>query len=346
MASLLTEQNQRVEFVAMIDTFPWLPRSRTITTRLFSMKKDGWLPSRHVQLQFESYLEKFAVDSLKMSVDEYRQIREIHSQDWMVDELQKRSLTKGLTTYDLWTLRDALLRNQAIANRTHQEWQPAEVPLTFLKCQERRFFPRNPTSHGIEEVWSQLVDGGTTVLVCPGDHYSLSELPRTQVTGGILATALAFTYRTLFPEFPTPLRTFNQRRAVGKLSSGVGVFLHSKKGNKMPHYGDLFFHEDSHKLELRSKSGEGEAIQNEKTKKIIDLKDNYTMVQPGRLVCSALKYTWRKRRVGGYESGNLGHIASIATSRRVYNLKFCDYSGLKAFYNMVEAVFALKLLTI
>ena len=71
-----------------------------------------------------------------------------------------------------------------------------------------------------------------------------------------------------------------------------------------------------------------------------------SMVQPGRLVCSALKYTWRKRRVGGYESGNLGHIASIATSRRVYNLKFCDYSGLKAFYNMVEAVFALKLLTI
>lgn len=42
----------------------------------------------------------------------------------------------------------------------------------------------------------------------------------------------------------------------------------------MPHYGDLFFHEDSHKLELRSKSGEGEVIQNEKAKKIIDLKGN------------------------------------------------------------------------
>lgn len=91
--------------------------------------------------------------------------------------------------------------------------------------------PRNPTSHGIEEVWSELVDGGTTVLVCPGDHYSLSELPQARVTGGILATALAFTYRMLFPEFPTPPRTFNQRRAVGKLSGGVGVFLHSKKGD-------------------------------------------------------------------------------------------------------------------
>ena len=91
--------------------------------------------------------------------------------------------------------------------------------------------PRNPTTYGIEEVWSQLVDKGSTVLVCPGDHYSLSELPQAQVTGGILATALAFTYRMLFPEFPTPPRTFNQRRAVGKLSGGVGVFLHSKKGD-------------------------------------------------------------------------------------------------------------------
>lgn len=50
MASLLTEQNHRVEFVAMIDTFPWSPRSRTINTRLTSMEKDGWLPSRHVQV--------------------------------------------------------------------------------------------------------------------------------------------------------------------------------------------------------------------------------------------------------------------------------------------------------
>ncbi|PFX28735.1 uncharacterized protein LOC111325863 [Stylophora pistillata] len=349
MASLLTEQNHRVEFVAMIDTFPWSPRSRTINTRLTSMEKDGWLPSRHVQLQFESYLEKLAVDSLKMNVDEYREMKERHSQDWIIDELQKRSLTRGLTTYNLRTLKEALLRNQTLANRTHQEWQPAEVryrgPLTFLKCQDRRFFSRNPTSHGIEEVWSQLVDGGTTVLVCPGDHYSLSELPHAQVTGGILAIALAFTYRMLFPEFPTPPRTFNQRRAVGKLSGGVGVFLHSKRGNKMPHYGGLFFREDIHRLELRSKPGDEEAIENEKTKKIIDLKE-LRMVQPGRLVSSALKYTWRKRRVGGYESGNLGHIASVATSRRVYNLEFCDYSDLEAFYDMVEAVFAVKLLTI
>ena len=70
------------------------------------------------------------------------------------------------------------------------------------------------------------------------------------------------------------------------------------------------------------------------------------MVQPGRLVSSALKYTWRKRRVQSNESGDLGHIASVVTSRRVYNLEFCVYSDLKAFYDTVEAVFAVKLLTI
>ena len=80
-------------------------------------------------------------------------------------------------------------------------------------------------------MWGQLVDGGTTVLVCPGNHYSMSESPNATVTGSILATALAFKYRLLFPEFPRHTRTFSQRRAVETLSSGVAVFLHSKRGN-------------------------------------------------------------------------------------------------------------------
>ena len=93
--------------------------------------------------------------------------------------------------------------------------------------------PRNPTTYGIEEVWSQLVDKCSTVLVCQGDHYSLSELPRAQVTGGILATAPAIDCYVLLPELPTLPRMFTQRRAVEKLSDGVhvGVFLHSKRGN-------------------------------------------------------------------------------------------------------------------
>ena len=68
------------------------------------------------------------------------------------------------------------------------------------------------------------------MLVCPGDHYSMSELPHAHVTGSILATALAFTYRVLYPELPAPSKTFSQRRAVEKLSGGVQVFLYSKRG--------------------------------------------------------------------------------------------------------------------
>ena len=36
MASLLTERKQRVELVAMIDTFRWLPHSQSISSRLAS----------------------------------------------------------------------------------------------------------------------------------------------------------------------------------------------------------------------------------------------------------------------------------------------------------------------
>ena len=50
MASLLTERNQRVEFVAMIDTFPWHPQSRTIAARMASMQEDGNTSHRHVQV--------------------------------------------------------------------------------------------------------------------------------------------------------------------------------------------------------------------------------------------------------------------------------------------------------
>ena len=51
MACLLTEQNQRVEFVAMIDTFPCSPLSRTVSTRLASMQDDGKSQRRHVEVR-------------------------------------------------------------------------------------------------------------------------------------------------------------------------------------------------------------------------------------------------------------------------------------------------------
>ena len=45
----------------------------------------------------------------------------------------------------------------------------------------------------------------------------------------------------------------------------------------MPHYGELFFHEDVCKLELRSTSDEGEANETKKVKKNIDLRGNLTV---------------------------------------------------------------------
>ena len=70
------------------------------------------------------------------------------------------------------------------------------------------------------------------------------------------------------------------------------------------------------------------------------------MVQPGRFVSSALKYAGRKRRVGAHYSGNLGQIASVITSRRVYNLEFTNYSDLKTFYSMIEAIFGVNMLSV
>ena len=45
----------------------------------------------------------------------------------------------------------------------------------------------------------------------------------------------------------------------------------------MPHYGELFFHEDVCKLELRSTSEEGEANETKKVKKNINLRGNLTV---------------------------------------------------------------------
>ena len=88
-------------------------------------------PFLSFQLYFENFLEKLAVDSFKMGADEYKHLRKEHTEDWIIDEFQKRSLEKGLATFNLRALRDALLGNQSISNRTHQEWQPPEVQGMF-----------------------------------------------------------------------------------------------------------------------------------------------------------------------------------------------------------------------
>ena len=62
-----------------------------------------------------------------MKAEEFKTLRKMNTQDWVIDELQRRSFEKGLVNYNLRELREALLRNQIVSFRTFKEWQPAEV---------------------------------------------------------------------------------------------------------------------------------------------------------------------------------------------------------------------------
>jgi len=62
-----------------------------------------------------------------MTSDEYHKMREENTKEWIVDELEKRGLERGLAVHSLRTLRESLLKDQMVASWTHLEWQPAEV---------------------------------------------------------------------------------------------------------------------------------------------------------------------------------------------------------------------------
>lgn len=79
------------------------------------------------QIQFENYLKKVAVDSLKMTADEFQHLREEHNQNWVIDELQRESLGKRIVQYNLRALKESLTRDHNVASRTHLDWQPSEV---------------------------------------------------------------------------------------------------------------------------------------------------------------------------------------------------------------------------
>ena len=62
-----------------------------------------------------------------MTSDEYQQLTRGHNQDWIIDELEKRSLERGLVSYNLRTLLESLQKDQIFASKTHNEWGPPEV---------------------------------------------------------------------------------------------------------------------------------------------------------------------------------------------------------------------------
>jgi hypothetical protein len=103
-------------------------------------------------------------------------------------------------------------------------------PLTFLKSADQRYTPIKPLQESSDDAWSLLVDGNIDVYVCPGDHLALSEPDDAFVTGSILATAIAVTYRNQFGQLPRLPRTYTQKKAIQKFRQGVDIFLHSRKG--------------------------------------------------------------------------------------------------------------------
>ena len=79
------------------------------------------------QIQFEKFLETLAINTLEIAADKYRQMREEHTQDWIIDEIQKKALEEGRAVYDLTSLRESLRRDDSIATKGFREWQPPKV---------------------------------------------------------------------------------------------------------------------------------------------------------------------------------------------------------------------------
>ena len=68
-----------------------------------------------------------AIETMKMSAEDYRQLTEEHTQDWVVDELQRKILDEGLAAYNLRSLRESLQRDSSIAKKALLKWQPPKV---------------------------------------------------------------------------------------------------------------------------------------------------------------------------------------------------------------------------
>lgn len=79
------------------------------------------------QIQFEKFLETLAINTLKITADKYRELREEHTQDWIIVEVQKKASEEGRAVYNLTSLRESLRRDDSIATKGFNEWQPPKV---------------------------------------------------------------------------------------------------------------------------------------------------------------------------------------------------------------------------
>lgn len=99
-----------------------------------------------------------------MTSDEYHNMREENTKEWIIEELEKRGFEKGLANFNLRTLRESLLKDQIVASRTHVEWQPAEVQedLCFLSvsvCSKQRYRKKTSSRQVLLGEFCELIYG-------------------------------------------------------------------------------------------------------------------------------------------------------------------------------------------
>ena len=75
----------------------------------------------------ESSLSKMAVQTLHMSEQEYLNVRQNSSLEELLANLSRRARQINVPFYDLQSLHESLVKDHAIASRTHWEWQPAKA---------------------------------------------------------------------------------------------------------------------------------------------------------------------------------------------------------------------------
>ena len=80
-----------------------------------------------LQATFEQVLYKMATTNLKMTADEYKELREKEALESTMTLLQKRAAAENIPLYDIRALRDSLHHDNKMATNKHREWKAPQV---------------------------------------------------------------------------------------------------------------------------------------------------------------------------------------------------------------------------
>ena len=80
-----------------------------------------------LQATFEQVLYKMATTNLKMTADEYKELREKEALESTMTLLQRRAAAENIPLYDIRALRDSLRHDNKMATSKHREWKAPQV---------------------------------------------------------------------------------------------------------------------------------------------------------------------------------------------------------------------------